>query len=524
MKRDLFRPFELSGTGRIAELPARGLSGRLVPDPRSPGVPGWKHSDLRSVAFSLFLSVATTLLFVAFSEPCRHGFIIPVMVCGFLIGIDFVDWLRGRMDLFDPVGILGFLGFHTFFLAPLLHASLDFWMPYITPPPDWREWLGKMGALNAGGLCVYAIVSRLWRASRTPLPSKIWRVRDPAFLLPAALILTAALQTYVYAHFGGLSGYVALFESESSTGKSSFTGWGWLFIVSESFPRLAFMAFALFLWKRPRRPSWGVIVGAFVVYFGLLILFGGLRGSRSNFVWSLFWAIAVAHFCIRSIPRKAIFPGLAALLAFMVIYAAYKHGGTKDFQKALKGEETKKGTTLTRVALGDLSRSDVQAFLLYRMSVVGSDYELAWGRTYLGAFTLLIPHALWTDRPDTKVHEGSWILWGKDSVVFGDASNVYGLAGETLLNFGPGFVPLAFGVFALLVRGVRTFVYRLHPRDGRIFLLPIFVSLCILGLVCDSDNVVFFLFQYGTTLGMVLLFIARSHRKPALKPMPVRAP
>ena len=110
------------------------------------------------------------------------------------------------------------------------------------------------------------------------------------------------------------------------------------------------------------------------------------------------------------------------------------------------------------------------------------------------------------------------ILWGKDSVVYGDASNLYGLAGETMLNFGPGAVPLAFGVFALLVHGVRRYVYRLHPRDGRVFLLPVFVSLCILGLVCDSDNVVFFLFQYGGSLGLVLLFVCRG-QKPVMSPL-----
>lgn len=519
MRQALLQPYALSGVDRTAELPSRGLPGRPVHAPGMNAAPGWRRSDLLSVALSTLLSVATALLFVAFSEPCRHGFVIPIMICGFLIGIDFVDWLRGRMDLFDPVGILGFLGFHAFFLAPLLHVSLDFWMPFITPPPDWREWLGKMGVLNAGGLCVYAIVSRLWNAPRNPRPLRIWRIRKPGFVMAVALAFTAALQTYVYAHFGGIDGYVALYEADSSSSGSPFTGWGWIFIVSESFPRLAFMAFALYLWRRPGRPSWGLVAGSLVVFFGLLILFGGLRGSRSNFVWSLFWAIAVVHFCIRSIPRKLVFPGLAALLTFMVIYAAYKHGGTKDFEKALKGEETKRGTTLTHVVLGDLSRSDVQAFLYYRMSRVGSDYDLAWGRTYLGALTLLVPQGVWPDRPATKVHEGSWILWGKDAVIFGDASNLYGLGGETMLNFGPGFVPLAFGIFALLVRALRSFVYRLHPRDGRIFLLPVFVSLCILGLVCDSDNVVFFLFQYGSTLGMVLLFIARPLPKPALSPV-----
>ncbi|HEV3028643.1 MAG TPA: hypothetical protein VG457_13780 [Planctomycetota bacterium] len=440
------------------------------------------------------------------------------MLCGFLIGIDFVDWLRARMDLLDPVGILGFLGFYMFLLAPLLHVSLDYWMPYITPPPDWREWLGKMGIFNAGGLCVYAVVTRLWKAPRSPRQPRTL-VHKPAFYLTTALVLTAAMQTYVYIHFGGINGYVDLFVAETDMGKSSFTGWGWIFIVSESFPRLAFMAFALSMWKLQQRPSWGWIAGAFAVFFGLLILFGGLRGSRSNFVWSLFWAVGVTHLCIRSIPRRIVFPGVAALLAFMVVYSAYKHGGTKDFERVMKGEKSERGSSLTQVALGDLSRSDVQAFLYYRMSRAGSDYELAGGRTYLAALTLLIPQALWPDRPPTKVHEGTWILWGKDAVIYGDASNLYGLAGEGMLNFGPGFVPLAFGVFGLLVHAVRSFVYRLHPRDSRIFLLPVFVSLCILGLVCDSDNVVFFLFQYGTPVAATLMFISRPFRKPAMTPV-----
>ena len=83
-----------------------------------------------------------------------------------------------------------------------------------------------------------------------------------------------------------------------------------------------------------------------------------------------------------------------------------------------------------------------------------------------------------------------------------------------MLNFGPALVPLAFGVFAALLGVLRSWIYRLHPRDGRVFLLPVFVSLSILGLVCDSDNVVFFLFQYGGALGIVLVCICRPSSRP----------
>ena len=227
----------------------------------------------------------------------------------------------------------------------------------------------------------------------------------------------------------------------------------------------------------------------------------------------MFWGVAVVHFCLRPFSRKMVLAGLGVMIAFAVFYAAYKHGGTKDFKKAVAGEETRYGSSVSKVALWDLARADVQAFLLYRMSRVGTDYQIVYGRTYVGALALLIPEALWPGRPPTKIQEGTQILWGDDAVLIGKASNLYGLAGEAMLNFGPASVPIAFAVFALCVSGVRKFVYRLRRNDGRVFLLPTFLSLCILGLICDSDNVLFFLFQYGTSVAMVLLFTCRPVRR-----------
>lgn len=505
-----FPPHRGNGATQHPGLPALD---RIPLPRRTETARTWLPSDGFSVLLSIALSVAVLLPFLAFSEPCRHWFVVPVLICGILIGIDCIDWVRGRVDLFDPVGILGVLGFHAFFLAPLLHVMLDEWMLWVRPPPDWREWLGKMGMVNIAGLAVYGIVCRYPGRPPAVAPFRLWGIRRSGWVLLCALAVTAGLQAYVYAHFGGIGGYIDLFEKETNTGKSSFTGWGWLFNISESFPRLALMTATLLLWRKGKL-SWPLLGTMFLVYFGLLILFGGLRGLRSNIVWSMFWAVAVVHFCLRALSRKFVFAGLGVLMGFMVLYAAYKHGGTEDFRKAMAGQETKRGSSVVKVALWDLSRADVQAFLLYRMSRVGTDYQLAWGRTYVGAVSLLIPEALWPGRPPTKIHEGTQILWGEDAVLIGKASNLYGLAGEAMLNFGPASVPVAFGLFALCIRGVRSFVYRLRRHDGRIFLLPVFLSLCILGLVCDSDNVLFFLFQYGTTVGLVLLFTCRPVRTP----------
>jgi len=490
-----------------ALFPAR----RILPR-RTEAVPTWQSSDLMSVLLSILISVAVLLPFVALVPACRHWFIGPVLVSGILFGIDFVDWLRGRMNLFDPVGILGALGYHAFFIAPLVQVAVNDWGTWAQAPPDWREWLGKMGLVNVAGLAAYAVACRLPAKNTARKPLTTWLIGPNVWaVLIGALLVTAALQAYVYVHVGGIRGYLENFGKESPAGKSPVTGWSWLFSLSESFPRLALMAVVLLLWRRGKL-SWRVLVPVFLAYCGLLMVFGGLRGWRSDLVWSLFWGAAVIHFCLRPLSRRVVFWGLGALLGVLIFFAAFRHGGTTDLEKAAGGEPGKVGSSLTRVAVRDLSRSDEQAFLLYRMSCVGTDYKLAWGRTYLDALALLIPEDLWPDRPPSRVQDGTRILWGDDGARIRKASNLYGLAGESMLNFGPASIPVAFGLFAGCIRGVRSYVYRLRRSDGRIFLLPVFLSLCLLGLICDSDTVIRFLFQTGTWIALVLLLTCRPVR------------
>lgn len=502
---------ERNGNGSHRNGAALFPAQRILPR-RTEAVPTWQPSDLMSVLLSILMSVAILLPFVALVPACRHWFIGPVLVCGILMGIDFVDWLRGRMNLFDPVGILGALGYHAFFIAPLAHVALNFWMPWVHPPPDWREWLGKMGLVSVAGLSAYAVACRLPVKNTARKPMATWLIGPNVWpVLIVALVITAALQAFVYARLGGVRWVIDLFEKESATGMGSFTGWNWLFTISESFPRLALMAVTLVLWRRGKQ-SWPVLGAVLLVYFGLLMLLGGFQGMRSNIVMSLFWGVAVIHFCLRPLSGKMVFAGLAAVLGVLVLYAAVKHGSPKDIGKASPGEEPKFGVGLSKAALREFSRSDDQAFLLYRMSSVGTDYKLAWGRSYVGALANLIPEAVWPERPPAKFQEGTRVLWGDDWASIGKVSNLYGLAGESMLNFGPASVPVAFGLFAICIRGVRSHVYRLRRSDGRIFLLPVFLGLCILGLVCDSDNVLFFLFQHGTSLALVLLLTCRPVR------------
>ena len=446
--------------------------------------------------------------FVAIDDRMLHWFLIPLWCCGSLIGSDAVTWLRGRMDLFDPAGIVGVLGVHFFFLAPLLHVTWDSWMLYVDQPPDWRDWLGGMALLNVAGLLLYRL-AREWVASRgedTPT-NRLWRLEWTRLrpLAACALLSSAALQLWVYLAHGGLSGYVAAFTDSVGRPESeaAFSGMGWIFMISESFPIVAMIVFAFLSVRWGASKRWPALLLVLLAYFVLLVFFGGLRGNRSQTIWGLFWAAGIIHLWIRPLSKRFIAVGLCFLVAFMYFYGFYKSFGSDVFSAYHEGttEDLDKtsGRTFEGMLLGDLARADVQAFLLYRLSMPNRDYDYAWGRTYLGSIALLIPRRIWPDRPPTKTREGTDVQFGIGSYSEEEwvSSKVYGLAGETMLNFGLFGVPFAYLTFGLLVGRLRHFMARLRPGDARWLLCPFFINLTVAVLHADSDNLVFMFIKDG---------------------------
>jgi len=470
------------------------------------------RTDVASVLISCYICIWILTGFVATSDQFLHWFVIPVLFCGILIGSDAVNWLRGRLDIFDPIGILGLFGLHFFFLAPLLHVYWDEWMRYVTPPPEWRDWLGGMAFLNALGLLVYRISRNMFMGTESKRSRQTgWRLDRQRFsiLVSGALLVAALLQIQVYAGFGGILGYMQTVTDLENT--NAMQGMGWIFMISESFPILALMAFAVYAARKESCKSWPVIVLVLLVYFILKMLFGGLRGSRMNTIWGLFWAIGIVHFWIRPISKKLVFVGCVFLVLFMYLYGFFKSAGL-DAVRAFESAEARTeltlqtGRSLQVAVLGDLGRSDVQAFLLYRLTTPESDYEYAWGSTYLGAMALLIPRSLWPERPPGKIKEGTEALYGMGSYIPGiwNSQQVYGLAGEAMLNFGPIAVPFAFLVFGLVVSRIRHFIATLNFPDSRLMLLPFLVILCLMILVLDSDNVLFVSMKDGAVPFLVL--------------------
>jgi hypothetical protein len=465
--------------------------------------------------WAFHISLLILLVFIVLSpDKLLHWFVLPVFLCGAIICADALKWFKGQVDLFDPVGIIGVYGFHFFFLAPLLHTYYDYWMPFtgIIHPPDWRDWVGFMAILNLLGLLGYKVITRGYVHLNTSKRT-LWIIDERIFLrfLLLALFITLGLQIAVYAKFGGLAGYIAIFE-EGIGSFLTFRGMGIWFTISESFASLFFIGIIVFGKRKGfiRKPRLTMII--LCIFFSLKLLFGGLRGSRSETVYAMVWAVGTVHFVLRPVARKFIYMGMISLFIFMYFYGFYKGVGSQIKgifigEESLSTLEQYTGRDARALLLGDLGRTDVQAFLLYRIIEI-KDYEYAWGRTYLGAVALLIPRQIWPDRPPTKIKEGTEAQYGMGSYIPDQfqSSKVYGLAGETMLNFGPLGVPFAFLLWGFVVRCVRSYVYSLNADDARRLIATWLVILCWSLLMGDSDNNLFFIAK-NVTIPFLLLWI-----------------
>ena len=465
----------------------------------------------RTVLAFAFCSLVVIAL-ILYDREFLHWFVLPLIVCGTLIGPDAIAFFEGRIEVMDPAALIGCLGMHFFFLAPLLHVLWDTWLQYVLPPPDWKEWLGWMGLVNAIGIVVYRITYSAWsQVRRVPTSRTVWEIDSyrSVVVFGSFMLVSALLQGWVYLHFGGISGFIdAYMESEQHFGNTDagvgFNGFGWIFMISESFPMLAIFAAAAYIRRNNKKPGWLGLLTILSLYFVLVMLFGGLKGSRSNTIWALFWGVGVIHFLVRKVTPRIVLLGTAFLLLFMYLYGFYKSVGVQALD-AFQGSETrdelsrKTGRTLSRSVLGDLARADIQSLELYKMTATPSEYEYAWGGTYLGALSIVIPRGIWPDRPPDKSRWTTELESGVGTYVPGiwQSSHVTGLAGEAMLNFGPIAVPFAYALLGVMVGATRRWLGQRSPNDSRFLLAPMMVMFCFIFLVSDSDNDLFFLFKFG---------------------------
>lgn len=469
----------------------------------------------RRFLLRLGLICSTLVLFLIIAPNVFHWFAIPVTICGLLITQDMLDWFGGRYDVFDPKGLFGLIGFYFFFLSPLLWVAIEAEMPYIYNPTDWRPWLGAMAIINVFGLVAYHLGQK-WGFKRCKPLRESWEICWPVFWVVVPLILLFTLSAWLFFYFssGGLSGLVIgqsqFFQKQALAGK------GWLIMIGRSFPLIILMSVTLLGSRKEKHKSLLSIVLLLFAFFVLQLLFDGLRGSRSSVITSLFIAAGMIHYFWRPFSQKAVLVGLSLVLVFAFFYGFYKTVGTQVLD-LLRGEVNiqtlvaKTGRGPEALLLGDLTRTQVQAFLLYRLSESADPYSLQWGATYVGDSVILIPKTLWPDRLPSKVKAGTELMYGKDTYVPSvfQSTRVFGLGGEAMLNFHIFGIPIAYLIWGFLMGRYRAWISNWRDKDLRFVLAPLFSFLLFSAAMSDFDNIIVaFLFQ-GCILAAAVILIAR---------------
>jgi hypothetical protein len=475
----------------------------------------WRRQTLR-MPLAYYCTCVIWLLCIAGEQRMWHWFVVPVLLCGLLIGPDAIRWLSGEYDLFDPKGIAGGYGWYLFFVAPLLFIRWDVGMTYVDNPPDWRPWVGYLAILSVLALLLYRYFYYIGFRRPSLEGYRRWRIEikliTPMFLVFCVVALISLL--YYFSRVGGVSGIIEAktldLQRPSGIGLFEFAG--------NALPILVLIYLSLRkIRPSPTRISFLRLTVLFLLLGGAQFLLGGLKGSRSATIWSLFWMAGIIHYFWRPIDRRVAVLCLPILLVFMYLYGFYKSAGADAVDMLVAGSklddiEAVTGRTWQQGAIGDLSRVDTQSYELYRLSG-STDYALRWGKTYIGALIIFTPSWLWPERPaDTeKVVAGTDLLHGSDVYVAGDkstrSSRVYGLAGEAMLNFGAWSAPLPFAIWGLLLGRYRRALLTWERTDVRRLLAPFVALIFVEALTSDFDNLLVAFVSKGS---FVMLFILVS--------------
>jgi hypothetical protein len=461
---------------------------------------------------SALISFLIVLVFVWFSDRCRHWCLLPLLFCGVLAGSDIIAWFRKEIDPFDPKAMVAGVLYLNCFLAPQLHLAYNIYGSEFDVT-DWPKYFGIMAFFNIGAILCLKISQKLFFNITRPVKT-LWTVAAGKFILVLMpiFILSLAASTIIGIFFGGLikeQGTLNLsMGAESYAANLSI-----LLMLGDAFPTLLLMT--IIYWLSNKKPdmkhSIATVLVVLVVASVLQFLFVGLRGSRSAIMGSMYIITVIIHYRLRPFSIKFVVIGMCVAFLFIHLYGFYKHlsgRGWEAFYSSKAREEMiyerRGGGTILGTLVGDLARADVQAFMVYRLMEFPEQYHYRFGLTYKMSALTFIPRAIWPSKPfAVKARAGTEISGYGETVI---SSRVYGLAGEGMLNFGLyGIIP-PFFVFGAFLGWLRKKLVTMEPSDSRFFIFPILLLVCELMILSDTENWMYGLLQMGILPFIVVFF------------------
>ncbi|MGO3127130.1 MAG: O-antigen polymerase [Luteimonas sp.] len=439
-----------------------------------------------------------------------------------LILEDGVDYLRGRLGSFDPAGIIGLVGVVIFFISPILQSHWDYW-PFLPDLSNETGWMALWALLNLLGILLYKAILSKSVSQRPSAYGYSFNKSRLKLLMPLVLAFSFAMQVYVYQRFGGLSGFISTFTQRQSEGLVSasedpFEGMGLPMLFAESF-KLLIAIYAIYWLKRKEWAAKPAVLLLIMALFGAVFLaFGGLRGSRSSTLFSLFIAAGMYSYWIKPISIKFILVGLLSASAFMTTYYWYKIAGTEGiaaiFDSSYRQSFSGARQDATKYVVSrDMGRMDVQVLALKRHLEDG--YPYSFGRTFVTAPFSVIPKSILPLKPDQITKEKTELLYGPgtyDPNAPRQTTLVLGQFGEFFINFGVVGVLVFFAILGLITRKLRAWSRCWPEWDVRRFLLPAFSLVPILMIITDMNVIILNMTRYLLLPVIVILICAKRIR------------
>lgn len=406
---------------------------------------------------------------------------------------------------------------YTFFIfVPLLNVLYDDYVDRFLFYSAPVEAMTFLNILNAVGLLLAALAAFLIKPLRQRSARHEPSLRHMQLLLFVALI--ASLSAGIYNNFISLN----LRETSDTVIDSSIA----FYVLIESAPMLLAWLIVVSVWKKGRMPSNLHSILLMALFLIVAISMNFSRGSRVTVFLLVLIGFQLFYLHVYRLSKlNLIVLAIGGAIAFNVM-TVYKHLGIQGVSSYLAGEGVatyvnERYTSPVRMVIGDIGRADIQAPIL-ESQMMGHG-QLAYGRTYAKALTLLLPDFLdplpndWSKvivggQFQLEINPGSSVFEKVASGV--GSSRIYGMVGESLINFGVVGALLSFFIFGLLSRWL--ILYANTPAGWeKALIAPIISVFPIFILFYDLDNIIFRLIMLLTLPGALLLLNRLVQRQAA---------
>ena len=366
--------------------------------------------------------------------------------------------------------------------------------------------------LNVLGIWALNLTLLAMRRKRVYMVSKLERDRPlvtSRIVYVCAIVALGAL-VFIYIKLGGYGRIAQLYADRletSVTENDPLEGLGVVQALANTAPLWIFACVMLRPWR-----SRVVRSLAFAQLVVLGWLSSGVFGNRQGMMFVIFFATFIYHTFVRRISRRA-----AQLVGICIAVAAlamipFKFGiEFSELGDLSKNFADQRGVQLSMGPISfflfrDLSRFDVQVRALE--AVQQSGYELALGRSFVGAAAAIVPKAIWKDKPDTFAKEKSDIVRQTETNQSDETTLLFGMPGEYLVNFGvPGYL-LSFVVIAWLIWLINRIGTESHRRWAIVRIVS--YPLPFLFLLFDSNVIAYYVMRWIVLFALPIALLMKN--------------